>query len=93
VYDWLLSTVSERPTVQRWVVWVATKETDPSPDRSQNVDDAPALPQRVDAVLTRLLPETATPTAFVHTTGWPAGRSGMCQLPDTATPASVAPWL
>ena len=32
------------------------------------VEDAPALPQPVGAVLVRFLPQTATPAARVHTT-------------------------
>jgi hypothetical protein len=38
---------------------------------------APELPQAVVAVLLRLFPETETPAALVHTTGWaPAGGGG-----------------
>ena len=51
------------------VVSEAVTSTKPSPEAICCVETAPALPQAVEAVLVRELPETVTPTAEVHTTG------------------------
>src|SRR5262245_32978435 len=62
-----------RPNMRFVVVSLAVISTYPLPEPSSFVDTAPALPQPVDTVFFRLLPEIQTPAGAVHTTGCVAG--------------------
>jgi hypothetical protein len=69
------------------LVSLTVNSTYPSPERRDVVEDAPAF-HPAAAVLVRLVPETLTPTAFVHTTFW-AG--GALIVPVPCALAMVAP--